>query len=424
MNHRAINKRAVAAWCLYDWANSAFPTVIITFVFATYFTKALAPDPVRGTELWGLGASIAGLLVALGGPVLGAIADRGGRRKPWLAAFTGLCVLASGLLWFAAPGADWMVAALVLVGVATVAEEFSQIMYNAMLKTLAPASHIGRISGWGWGVGYAGGLMCLIVALVAFVQNPLWPTDAAQNVRATCLLVAVWFAVFSLPIFIFVPDQPAKNIKTGQAVREGLAQLWHGLTFAAARPAIWRFLLARMLYADGLATLFAFGGIYAAGTFGLTFEQILLFGIVLNVTAGLGALGFAWVDDGLGAKPTILISLTALIGLGTALLLVEDTTLFWLLGAALGIFVGPAQAASRSLMTHLSPPEMAGEMFGLFAVSGRVTAFLGPLLFGLMTGAFASQRAGMAVVVGLLLAGALILLTVRPPHRSAPASFG
>jgi MFS transporter, UMF1 family len=417
-----MNKRGIAAWCFYDWANSAFPTVITTFVFAAYFTRAIAPDIVTGTALWGTAASVAGLLVAIGGPILGAIADQSGRRKPWLAVFTALCVLPCALLWFAAPSPDWILPALLLVGLATVAEEYSQVMYNAMLKSLVPDSHVGRVSGWGWGIGYVGGLACLVVALVGFVQNPFWPTDAAQNVRATTLLVAVWFAVFSLPLFLFTPDLPATGVSARQAVARGLAHLWSGLKYAAATPPLWRFLLARMLYADGLATLFAFGGIYAAGTFGLSFEQILMFGIVLNVTAGAGALAFAWIDDWIGAKPTILISLVGLVGLGIALLLISDVTAFWVVGAALGLFVGPAQAASRSLMVHLSPPHMAGELFGLFAVSGRITAFLGPLLFAVFTDAFDSQRAGMSVVVLLLAAGAVLLLSVRTPHRSAGAN--
>ena len=173
------------------------------------------------------------------------------------------------------------------------------------------------------------------------------------------------------------------------------------------------FLLARMIYTDGLITLFAFGGIYAAGTFGMSLDEVIQFGIALNVTAGLGAAAFAWADDRFGPRPVILVSLVALTILGTGTLLVESKTWFWILGSALGLFVGPAQAASRSLMARLAPPELETEMFGLYALSGKATAFMGPLVLGIATEIFDSQRAGMATILVFFAVGGVLLTFVR-----------
>jgi len=414
------SKRSLFSWCLYDWANSAYPTVITTFVFATYFTKAIAETPERGTGQLGLALGIGGVIVALTSPVLGAIADRVGTRKPWIAVFTALCVVATAMLWYAKPEPDYAVLALIFLVVSSVTFEFGGVFYNAMLPELAPPAMIGRISGWGWGLGYAGGLLCLVVALIGFVQTDTpWfgvgVTEAA-NIRATAVLAAVWFAVFALPLFFFSKDRPANDISVGTAIRDGITVLAQTAKTARNLSGIVRFLLARMIYTDGLSTLFAFGGVYAGNTFGMELAEVIQFGIALNVTAGLGAAMFAFIDDRIGAKRVIIIALVALIFFSSALLIVESKLLIWLLGLGLGIFVGPAQAASRSMMVRLAPEEMHAEMFGLFAFSGKVTAFLGPFVLGLVTVTFDSQRAGMATIVVFLLVGLLLLLPVKEPR--------
>jgi len=423
---RGASPRAQLSWCLYDWANSAFPTVITTFVFAAYFTKGIAADEVTGTAQWGVAMSLSGLAIALAAPVLGAIADHGGRRKPWIAAFTALCVALTALLWFARPDPSFALYALVLVAAANFAFEMGGVFYNAMLPNLAADGRLGRLSGWAWGIGYAGGLACLLVALAGFVQaeNP-WlglDRDAAEHVRATAPLVAVWFALFSLPLFAWTPDAPATGVKPVQAARRGLATLIATLRRIGDYATIARFLLARMIYTDGLNTLFTFGGIYAAGTFGMEFSEIIVFGIGLNVTAGLGAALFAWIDDWAGPKRTILVALVGLAGFGTILVVVESVTLFWAFGLGLGVFVGPAQAASRSFMARLAPPHLRAEMFGLYAFSGKATAFIGPALLAWATAATGSQRWGMATILVFFVVGGLLLLAVREPPlpRQAP----
>ncbi|MGD2075788.1 MAG: MFS transporter [Gammaproteobacteria bacterium] len=411
------------SWALYDWANSSFAAIISTFVFPAYFAQQVAVDETVGTTQWGNTVGTAGLIVALSAPVLGAVADQGGRRKPWIGVFTLLCVLATAGLWWARPHGS-VLPALLLAGIATVAAEFAVVFYNAMLPSLTRFDRLGRWSGWAWGLGYAGGIGCLLIALFGFVREPAWleltRTDAA-HVRATFVLVAIWYGLFSLPLFLLTPDQPARRKGLSRAVRDGLAQFRQSLRQVRAYASILRFLLARMLFIDGLATIFAFGGVYAAGTFGMNAQQVLMFGIALNVTAGLGAAAFAWVDDWIGSKPTILVSLIGLMAPGTLLLVVESPVLFWAFGMLLGIFVGPVQAASRSYLARTAPVHLRSEMFGLFAFSGKATAFAGPLLVGWVTGWLDSQRAGMSVVIVFLLIGFLIMLTVPAAERADSA---
>ncbi len=422
-NQRGARRTGIAAWCLYDFANSAYPTIVTTFVFAAYYTQGIAATPAAGTTHWGLMISLSAVAVAVLGPILGAVADRIGRRKPWLAGFSLLCIAATAMLWFARPEPGYAVLALVLVAIASLGFELGMVFYNAMLNDIAPPDRIGRISGWGWGLGYGGGLLALAVALYAFIQPAEAPFGldkaTAEHIRATAPLAALWFAVFALPLLFLTPDRPATGMPFGRAVAEGMASLAATLRNIRGHRTVFRFLLARMFYVDGLTTLFAFGGIYAAGTFGFTLEQVILFGIALNVTAGLGAAGFAWVDDWIGPKPTIVIALFALIALGAASVLVESPSWFWAVGIGLGIFVGPAQAASRSLMVRLAPPELETEMFGLYALSGKATAFLGPLTLALVTAAFDSQRAGMATILVFFALGLALLMGVKVPNAGS-----
>ena len=411
-------------WCLYDWANSAFPAVITTFVFAAYFTKAIATDEITGTSQWGYAISLSALAVAILGPFFGAIADHGGRRKPWIGAFTVLCVAASAALWLARPDAGFVMLALVLVGIGNFAFEMGMVFYNAMLPGLAPKGRMGRLSGLGWGLGYAGGLVCLALALVALVEAevPVFglDKDEAEHLRATGPLVAVWIAVFAVPFFLWTPDRKGPLSPGGgsalEAVRLGIRTLIETLRRVREYDSIWRYLLARMIYTDGLNTLFAFGGIYAVGTFGMDFSELIVFGIAMNVTAGLGAVVFAWIDNWVWPKRVIQISVTMLGILGAALVVVESKAMFWTFALPLGVFVGPAQAASRSLMGHLAPAELRTEMFGLYAFSGKATAFMGPALLAWMTTAFESQRAGMATILVFFVVG-LALLTPVPDIR-------
>ena len=410
------NKRALWSWALYDWANSAFFTIILTFVFAQYFSVSVIQDEVAGTRAWGNIVGIAGVVIAILAPILGAIADQSGRRKPWLISFTLLCVISSAMLWTVTPDQSQFWTAALWVGLGTLGAEFAFIFYNSMLPDLARPERTGRWSGWAWGLGYVGGIASLVVALYGFIEADgtifNLDRDAAEHVRATFVLVAVWYLVFALPAFFFIPDRPSTGLGPGAATRAGLAQLKQSIAHVRQYRDIVRFLIARMLYTDGLATIFTFGGVYAAGTFNMSPTEVLQFAIALNVTAGLGALGFAWIDDALGGRNTILLSLVGLGCSAFAILVVDGATAFWIWGMILGIFVGPLQSASRSHLARVAPPHLQTQMFGLFAFSGKATAFAGPLLVGWVTSVTDSQRWGMSTILLFLLIGFVLMLKV------------
>jgi len=407
---------ALISWALYDWANSAFFAVIQTFVFATYFLQSVAENETVGSNQWGNTIGAAGLVIALAAPFVGAIADRLGRRKPWIMSFSLVCILATAGLWWVRPGQEFTELALLLVFLGTIGSEFAIIFYNAMLPDLASEKRMGRWSGWAWGLGYAGGLVCLVIALFVFVDvnQPPFGLDkaTAEHVRATFLLVAVWYALFSVPLFAVTPDRPRQRISLAEAARSGWKQLKDSIRHLRKFRHIIQFLIARMIFIDALATVFAFGGIYAAGTFDLQERDVLIFGIGLNLTAGIGAVLFAWIDDKLGSRMTMLLSLAGLIATTSSVLLAQDVTLFWIFGLALGVFVGPAQAASRTYMARVAPEELQNQMFGLMALSGKVTAFLGPVAVGWLTYASGSQRIGMSFIVLLFLIGFGLLYRV------------
>jgi len=290
------------------------------------------------------------------------------------------------------------------------------VFYNALLPGVAPASHIGRVSGWGWGLGYAGGIACLGLMLLAFVlpATPLLGLDraSAEHVRIAGPLTAIWLLIFAVPLFLFVREPPAdRTTSLPAAIRRGLGNLILTLRLLLRdhRMLAW-FLFANMIWSNGLTTLFAFGAIYAAGSFGMTTEEVLIFGIALNVTAGLGAFGFAWIDDRFGSKRTIAVGLIALTALSAGLLVVTSKPLFWGLALALGPFLGPVQAAGRTMCARLAPSEHRAQVFGLFALSGRATAFLGPMALGIVVSITQSQRLGMATILPFLMAGLVVLL--------------
>ncbi len=403
--------REVWSWALYDFANSPFTTLVVTFVYATYFTQVIAANEERGTVLWSRAVALTAIAVALLSPFLGALADRGGYRKLFLLISTAVCVVGSAALYWVEPGRA--VTALLFFVLANVAFEMGMVFYNAFLPDIATPGRIGRVSGYGWALGYGGGLVALVVALVALVQPEVpwfgFARDNGENIRATNLLVAGWFVVFSLPLFFWVHEDKSRVSLGGNVVAEAYDQL-RG-TFGEIRRyrQVVRLLLARVLYNDGLVTVFAFGGIYAAGTFDFSFEEILVFGIVLNATAGAGAFILGFLDDRLGGKRTLTISLWGLIAASSLAVVAPDKTTFWVAGIVVGIFSGPNQSASRSLLGRFVPPEKENEFFGFFAFSGKATAFLGPFLLGVLTAAFGSQRAGISIVVLLLVAGLVVL---------------
>ncbi len=443
-------RAAVVSWIFFDWAAQPYFTLITTFVFAPYFATHIAPDPATGQSLWGFAMAAAGLLIALLSPVLGAIADASGRRKPWIAVFGGMLVLGACALWIGKPGDSAIIPVLLAaLALASVGAEFATVFNNAMMPTLVPPERIGRLSGTGWATGYVGGIVSLIIVLGLLAANPetgrtllgfkpLFGLDPAahQGDRITGPLTALWFVVFVTPLFLFTPDYPAKR-PAREALRAGLRDLKQSLAELPARKSLAAFLLANMVYTDGLVSLFAFGGIYAAGTFGWHTIQIGTFGILLAIAGTFGAWIGGKLDDHVGPKRVIAGSmLILLLSLAAILLVDKDSILFvavappvpggalfsgaaerayLVLGCLIGAAGGPLQAASRTLLIRLAPKDRIAQYFGLFALTGKVTSFVGPLLIGVITAATASQKAGMAVLVVFFGAGLALLMRVRQP---------
>ena len=401
------------AWGLYDWANSSFSSVIITFVYSSYFISSVAPSKTEGITAWGLALGLSGFIVAIFGPILGALADQSGRRKRWLAFFTLIVIISTALMWFVKPNPHYMILGLILIGVASNASEFSYIFYNAMLPELAGTKNIGRWSGWGWAMGYIGGMLCLILVLVFFV-HPAGAESDAHSIRASFLLCAAWYIIFSLPIFLYTPTDHVKPFTTLKTlVFNALTQLSKSMREVKHYKNIYKFLIARMIFNDALITLFSFGGIYAAAQFNMSEQDILLFGITLNITAGIGAACFAFLDDVFGGRQIILLSLLGLIISGLLALWAGSEAQFWIYGMIVGIFVGPAQASSRSYLSRTILIEHRNQMFGFFALSAKVTSFLGPLAVSWVTWLSGNLRLGMSTIILFFLVGFFLMLTVN-----------
>jgi len=453
---RPVRRSAVVGWVLFDWAAQPYFTIINTFVYAPFFASAIARNPVEGQAMWGFATSAAGVAIAILSPLLGAIADASGRRKPWIAAFGLVLILGSAMLWFGRPGVPETIA-IVLLGfvLATIGAEFATVFNNSMMPSLVPPERIGRLSGLGWAIGYVGGMTSLILMLGFLVGspetgktliglNPLFGLDplAREGDRAAGPLTALWFLVFVIPLFLFTPDVPAK-MAMKDAMRSGVSSLRATILEVRQYKRVMTFLIANMIYQDGLIALFALGGIYAAGVFGWSTIEIGLFGILLTITGTAGALLGGRLDDAIGSKTVILASIGFLSFAVITILMIGRDHVFFIfptrppvpgdgffttvpeqvylvLGGLIGAAAGPLQAASRSLLCRLAPRERIGQFFGLFALSGKVTAFVGPFLASVMTLAFNDQRAGLGVLVVMFAIGASILMTVKV-ERSAAA---
>ncbi len=449
--------RALAAWALFDWATQPFYTLIVTFLFAPYFATTVVGDVARGQELWGYAAAVAGILVGVGSPVLGAMADGRGRRKPWIAGLALLLIVAMAALWFARPAASSQTIAFVLVAfiAATVAAEFMSVFTNAIMPTLVPHSQIGRLSGIGWGVGYAGGLVSLILMAGLVVTDPasgktllglepLWRFDQAsrESDRLIGPFSAVWFLIFVVPFFLFVPDV-RRPVSANRVRASAFSELRATLRALPAHPDMLYFLIARAIYADGMSAIFTFGGIYGSAVFGWGAFELGLFGIILVLTGALGAVIGGILDDRLGSKNVILGALVLLLigvigilsvsqghvlysvpvqpkDIGSRPFSTTGEHVFLMFALLVGIVAAPIGAASRSMLAHLAPPEKMTQFFGLFAFSGKVTAFAAPLLIAITTRISGSQRVGMAVIGLFLVTGFLLMLRVRQPRFSRP----
>ena len=402
----------IGSWACYDFANSPFTTLVLTFVYATYFTQAIATDPITGTVLWSRAIALSALIAGVCSPILGYFVDRLGYRKNWLIFFTVICAAATVGLYGVLPGQ--VATALILIVIANAAYELAMVFYNAFLPDITPIERIGRISGYGWGLGYLGGLVVLVFVLIAFVRPDVpWfgvTKIDGQNIRVTNVVVAAWLVVFSVPFVLWVPEVKPPISHRKIHFLSSLSQLQITFRRILKFKEVCRFLIARFIFNNGLVTIFLFGGIYAAESFGFTLQEVLIFGIALNVAAGFGAFLMGYLDDLFGGKKTIIISLVGLILAVALAVLTSSKLMLWVSGMVIGVFSGPNQSASRSLMARLVPPDSQAQFFGFYAFSGKFTAFLGPLLFGIITQWTGSQRWGLSVVLVMLFMGMLIML--------------
>ena len=413
---------------MYDFANQPFTTIILTFVYSTFFTDFIASNPEKGAVLWGRAVTICSIIIAVLSPIMGAIADSGGYRKVFLIFWTWVCVFFSFLLYFPLQGQIFE--ALLFFSIANIGFEMGGIYLNAYLPEIAPKEKIGRISGYGWSLGYIGGLLALGISFIIFIQpenayipfsNYLLNKDTGQHIRIINIFIALWFLIFSIPTFLFVKDTNKYKKINFSLIGNSFKKLISTFNDIKKYKNIVKFLGARLIYNDALITIFAFGGIYAKRVFDFTFNDIFLFGIVLNITAGIGAFLLGFLDDILGGKKTIQISnlgfvlacLIAAIAPSIDNFIISSESLFWIAGILIGICSGPNQAASRSLMGRMIPKNKENEFYGFYAFSGKATSFLGPFLFTLIVSITNDLRYGIAMIAILFVIGFFLMNLVK-----------
>ncbi|MBK0417552.1 MFS transporter [Leucobacter sp. CSA1] len=415
-----VRRRTVLAWSLWDWGSAAFQAVVTTFVFTVYLTSGSFGEEAEVSVKLGTALSIAGVVIALLAPVLGRWTDAGGRRRQWLGINTAIVVACTALLVLVAPDQQYLTLGLVLLAVGNIAFEFASVSYNSMLTQLSTPRTLGRVSGFGWGMGYLGGIVLLTLVLVGFIlPDTGWFGVSAEdgwNVRLAMVLCAAWFAVFAIPVFIAVPEIPADASSPVRGLFSGYRELFRSLArlWRESRQTLF-FLLASAVFRDGLAGVFTFAGVIAARSFGFEPTTVIVFAIAANVISGAATILGGFLEDRFSAKGVMLASLAAMVvGLMLVFLLAPlGPWVFWVFGLASSIFVGPVQSASRSYLARLIPPGREGEIFGLYATTGRAVSFLAPAAFTAavaLGGATISGTLGIALV---LLAGLLLLLPVR-----------
>ena len=424
-------KRTIFSWSLYDFANQPFTTITITFIYSTFFASTIfLGSEEAGVAAWGKAITISSLIVAFLSPIMGVIADRGGYRKLFLIFWTWVCILFSFLLYFPLPGDVFK--ALLFFCIANIGFEMGGVFLNAYLPEIAPKNKIGRISGYGWSFGYVGGLLALSACFVflVFPESPINPLtgnvlnkNSFEHIRIINVIIAIWLAVFSIPTFLFVKSSKKRTKEKDALISESFFEFKKTFLEIKKYKEILKFLFARIIYNDALITVIAFGGPYAYTQFGFDMDtngKLMIFAIVLNVFAGVGAFLFGFLDDYIGGKKTIQLTnfgfVIALIIAFLAPILKNGEIYFWISGILIGIFMGPNQAASRSLMGRLIPENKENEFYGFFAFSGKATAFLGPLLFTIVISYTDSMRLSLLMLAFLFLIGMILLKKVKDPQ--------
>ena len=435
------------SWALWDWGTSAFSVLITTFVFARYIVSDYFIDPdvvaaykprpdvtIEGgfeervynaassalTANLGWALAIGGVVVAIVAPIVGQRTDQGGRRRRWLGINTLVVIVATLAMFFVEGTPDFFILGLVLITVATVFYEMANVNYNAMLLQISTPGNVGRISGFGWGLGYLGGIVVLVVALLGFIlAEPYWfgvTEEGGMNIRYIALLAAVWSAIFAIPVLLFVPENTAVDPDAKLGIFGSYAKVIRKIAgLAKNTPETFYFLMASAVFRDGLVGVFTFGGILAGKVFGLSDTEVIFFAIGGNLIAGLGVFAGGILDDRFSSKGVIVGSLLGLVISGTMLFILHDggPMVFWVFGLLLTMFVGPAQAAARSLLARLAPEGGEGELFGLYATSGRAISFITPALFAFFVTTGGADYWGILGIVAVLALGLVLMLPLR-----------
>ena len=436
---RVVPRKQVISWALWDWATQPYNTIILTFVFTALYltsdsfispelavlpeddtTRILAIDALSGQ--FGLALFLAGLAIAVLAPVMGQRSDASGRRKFWLLVNTALVVICMALLFFVQAAPGFFVLGVALVAIASVFSEIANVSYNAMLVQVSTPKTVGKVSGLGWGLGYIGGIVALIIVVVLTQLD--WfgmPLENGMAYRVIALGCAVWTVIFVIPIILNVPEAPATVRREKVNFFQSYVRLAQDIAslYRESRDTFW-FLVASAVYRDGLAGVFAFGAIIATGTFKFSSNEVMIFGIAANLVAGVSTIISGRFDDRFGPRAVILASLIGLVVAGTATFLLHDAgaIAFWVFGLILCAFVGPAQSASRSLLARVTPAGREGEIFGLYATTGRAASFLSPGLWALLIGVFGFQYWGILGIVLVLAIGLVLMYFVKAGART------
>lgn len=432
-------------WMFFDWANQPFHTVIVLFVFGPYFASQVAEDVVSGQAIWGYAIATGSVLMALSAPVLGAVADAQGPRKPWILAFSLVYVIGAAGLWYAEPGMADPLPILVLLAVALIGAEITLVFVNSLLPEVGPREELGRISGSGWAFGYWGGLVALAIVLGLMTpapgsdktilgMAPVFGLDPAlgEGARASGPFSVLWYVVFMVPFFLWSPDAGRRPSGTAGAVAEGLRGLKATLAGLPSRPSLLAYLLSSMFYRDAILGIGTFGGIYATGVLGWGMFELGLFGLVILIAGALGAWAGGLQDRRRGPKPVIVFNIVLLTAAAAAIMTIAPNEVlfiavgtaeapsalpavaFYFCGAVIGATSGSLQAASRTMLVHQADRERMAEAFGLFALTGKATSFLAPFFVALATDLSGSQRLGVVPILVLLAIGLVLMAWVRP----------
>ncbi len=422
---RSQKKRGTFAWALWDWAEQPYPTIMQTFIFPTYIGLAAFGTKTETDTAFGIATTVGGVLLARIAPVIGRRSDDSGRRKFWLMTNTYILALITTLSFFIEPAKEFLFPAMVLYAVGSVVQESAFINYYAMLKGVTTEKNIGRVSGFAWALGYVGGIILLMVSLVGFVLpyskgDPNWlglPNEDALPMRAVFLFAAVWIIVFSIPLLIRVPEIE-KKVHDKISIAQSYRQLWSQLkTLREHAPETLKFLISSAVYRDGLAGVFTFGALLGTHAFGFDQTGIIFFGIAANLVSAIGALIGGLIDDKFGSRNVIIASLVGLLLAGSYVFIAgssspnPDQSIYWIGGLALCLFVGPAQASSRTFVARFTPVGREGEVFGLYQFTGRAVSFLSGT-FWTVSIVTASALTGLkdATIYGVL--GLMIVLAV------------